>query len=450
MSEDKKNGEANKGFAGLTSLLSDVEASGNTWQTPEPAPAAPSATAPTAPSSAAKSQSPTQVSSPPGQGREGTYQSPPQTGGGSGGKWIIGLGVAGLVIWGLTQMTNKGPTTSEAGYSPPANTTPPTTSSQPSYTPSPTSSAPRLVEEMPGAGSGNVLGASQIRYCLAEDIRLTAAKQVVSEYNSNDVDRFNAMVADYNSRCSNFRYRRGALESARSEVERFRAQLETDGRGRFSRGASAAPRPEVTPTIAPHASTQKDEPAQRQSPLELSDLSSDEQQSIEMACLGPKVNSGPKAYDACVKKHLASLKTNNRRPDLSRLSSDEQQSIEMACLSDKVNNGPAAYNRCVQGHVNSLGAESRRPDISQLSSDEQQSIEMVCLSQKVNSGPAAYNKCISKHLASLGGVSHTPDLSRLTSSELQSIEMTCLDQKVNAGPASYNRCLERQVARFRR
>ena len=219
MSEDKKNGEANKGFAGLTSLLSDVEASGNTRQTPEPAPAAPSPTAPTAPPSAAKSQSPTQVSSSPGQGREGTYQSPPQTGGGgSAGKWIIGLGVAGLLIWGLTQMADKGPTTSGAGYSPPATTTSPTTSSQPSYTPSPPSPAPRLVEEMPGAGSGNVLGASQIRYCLAEDIRLTAAKQVVSEYNSNDVDRFNAMVADYNSRCSNFRYRRGALESARSEV----------------------------------------------------------------------------------------------------------------------------------------------------------------------------------------------------------------------------------------
>ena len=32
MSEDKKNGEANKGFAGLTSLLSDVETSGNTRQ----------------------------------------------------------------------------------------------------------------------------------------------------------------------------------------------------------------------------------------------------------------------------------------------------------------------------------------------------------------------------------------------------------------------------------
>ena len=113
MSEDKQSGEANRGFAGLTSLLSDVEASVNTTQTPESAPAAPSPVVPTAPPSTAKSQSPTQASSSPGQGREGTYQSPPQTGGGgSGGKWILGLGVAGFVIWGLTQMTDKGPTLS--------------------------------------------------------------------------------------------------------------------------------------------------------------------------------------------------------------------------------------------------------------------------------------------------------------------------------------------------
>lgn len=450
MSEDKQKGEANKGFAGLTSLLSDIDASVNAKQTPASGRPEEPPTAPTARPPAAKSGSSTQPSPSPGDGLKGTYQLPPQTGGGgSGGKWILGLGVAALVIWGLSQMGNKGTPSSSVGYSSSTTTASTSTVSPSSYAPSPPSPAPRLVEEMPGAGSGNVLGSGQIRYCLAEDIRLTAAKQAANEYNNNDVDRFNSMVADYNSRCSNFRYRRGALESARSEVERFRAQLETEGRGRFSRGAPVVSKPDVSQSIVPQASALS-EPAQRQSALDLSDLTSDEQQSIEMACLGPKVNAGPKAYDACVKKHLASLKANNRRPDLSRLSSDEQQSIEMACLSDKVNNGPAAYNRCVQGHVNSLGAESRRPDISQLSTDEQQSIEMVCLSQKVNSGPAAYNKCIGGHLASLGGVSHAPDLSRLTASEQQSIEMACLDQKVNAGPASYNRCLERQVARLRR
>ena len=236
MSEDKKKGEANKGFAGLTSLLSDVDTSASTRQTPESGGAAPPPASPPAPPAAAKSQSATPASPSTGQRPNITYQSPPQTGEGvSGGKWILGLGVAALVIWGLSQLGNKGTPTSSGSYSAPATTASPTNSSQPSYTFSPLSPTPtpKLVEEMPGAGSGNVLGASQIRYCLAEDIRLTAAKQVVNEYNSNDVDRFNAMVADYNSRCSNFRYRRGALESARSEVEKYRTNLLAQGTARF-------------------------------------------------------------------------------------------------------------------------------------------------------------------------------------------------------------------------
>lgn len=448
MSEDKQTGEANKGFAGLTSLLSDVDASADTKQKPASGRAEEPFAAKVTGLADARPQGLTQQSSSPGEKQKATNQIPPQVSDtGTGGKWLLGLGVAALVILGISQMGNKGTHSSGTGYSTPTSTASTSIGSQPSYAPSP---APGLVEEMPNTGNGNLLGAGQIRYCLAEDIRLSTAKQSVNEYINSDVDRFNSMVADYNSRCSNFRYRKGALESVRSEVERFRTQLEAEGRGRFNRGATAPLTPDVPLSAAPQTLAPKDQPTQRQSEPGLSDLTSDEQQSIEMACLEPKVNAGPKAYDACVKKHLRSLKGNNRSPDISRLSSDEQQSIEMACLSDKVNNGPAAYNRCVQGHVNSLGAESRRPDISQLSSDEQQSIEMACLSQKVNSGPAAYNKCIARHLASLGGVSHAPDQSRLTSSEQQSIEMACLEQKVNSGPAAYNRCLERQIARLKR
>jgi hypothetical protein len=41
---------------------------------------------------------------------------------------------------------------------------------------------------------------------LAEDIRMDGAKSALNNYIDADVDRFNAMVADYNSRCSSFKY----------------------------------------------------------------------------------------------------------------------------------------------------------------------------------------------------------------------------------------------------
>ena len=83
-------------------------------------------------------------------------------------------------------------------------------------------------------GTNNVLSSAQLRYCLAEDIRLESAKATVNNYIDSHVDRFNGMVSDYNSRCGQFRYRKGALESARGEVERFRTEISVRGPRAFS------------------------------------------------------------------------------------------------------------------------------------------------------------------------------------------------------------------------
>lgn len=92
---------------------------------------------------------------------------------------------------------------------------------------------PPTKEGMPPIGVGLVLNQEQIRYCLSEDIRLEAAKGAVNNYIESDVENFNAMIADYNSRCGNFRYRSGALESVRSEVEPNRGKLQLEGSIRF-------------------------------------------------------------------------------------------------------------------------------------------------------------------------------------------------------------------------
>ena len=83
----------------------------------------------------------------------------------------------------------------------------------------------RPSESKPSVGRNNVLSTAQIRYCLAEKIRLDAADTVLNNYSDSDVDRFNRYVNDYNSRCGEFRYRQGALESARRDVEPYRSKL---------------------------------------------------------------------------------------------------------------------------------------------------------------------------------------------------------------------------------
>ncbi len=60
---------------------------------------------------------------------------------------------------------------------------------------------------------------------------MEGADKALNTYVETDVNRFNAMVQDYNSRCSDFRYREGTLESG--EAERRRYILEAEGRRRF-------------------------------------------------------------------------------------------------------------------------------------------------------------------------------------------------------------------------
>ncbi len=95
-----------------------------------------------------------------------------------------------------------------------------------------------------------VLSTAQIGYCLAEDIRMEGAKAALNNYSDYDVNRFNAMVADYNSRCGSFRYRSGALESASRDVEPDRAQLQAEGQDRFARGSTSSTSP-----VDPYAAT---------------------------------------------------------------------------------------------------------------------------------------------------------------------------------------------------
>ena len=368
---------------------------------------------------------------------------------GSGGKWLIGIAVVFGLIW-LVSLSDKKSSGTTPSY-PSATTSTPTATSPPvSQQPAALASVPsRPTEETPPVGSGSVLTAPQIRYCTAESIRLDAAKNVTNQHNDSDIDRFNALVADYNSRCSNFRYRKGDLETARSEVERFRSDYVAQGRQRF---ASSTARPSVAPQVrsAPPPPTQPRSEARVPAPDSAAvQLSGPEEESVEAACSSDKYLNGPAAYRSCRERQIAQLRNGPRRPDLSGLASAERESIEAACSSDKYLNGPAAYNRCLTTQLRALGSNNRRPSLDALSGPERESIEAACSSDKYLNGPAAYNQCLSNQLAMLGRQARRPNLSNLSYSQRQSIEAACSSDKYLNGPAAYNDCLARQLQQVR-
>lgn len=205
--EEQKKGEG-KGFAGLSSLVSDVDTTPPTAAKEESAASAPSTEHP-AP----------QVAQPQPSQPHQTYQEPaqPSSSGSSGGKWVMGIAAVIGVLW-LIGQSDKSPTSPAPAYSPPAEPQAPS----------------RPQESMPPVGQDLVFSTAQIRYCLAEDIRIEGARSALNNYIDSDVDRFNVKVADFNIRCGNFRYRSGALESARRDIEPHRVELYMQGQKLFS------------------------------------------------------------------------------------------------------------------------------------------------------------------------------------------------------------------------
>ncbi len=146
---------------------------------------------------------------------------------------LVGLGiVAVLVCFGIF-VVSQNPTHSNYQTASPTPANHPPIESM-ATTPTPAPVPTRLTEEIPPVGQDLILSEAQIRYCLAEDIRLDAARTALNLYNQADVDRFNAMIASYNSRCKSFTYHKRDMEIARDAIEPFRSDIQKEGQALFS------------------------------------------------------------------------------------------------------------------------------------------------------------------------------------------------------------------------
>ena len=95
-------------------------------------------------------------------------------------------------------------------------------------TPTPAPAASATVETRPPVGQGLTFNRSQIRYCVFQGQRLDVIRTLSTT--NYQIDRFNALIGDFNSRCSNFRYRGGDLSAAEREARENAAELRADAR----------------------------------------------------------------------------------------------------------------------------------------------------------------------------------------------------------------------------
>ncbi|MGY6630394.1 MAG: peptidoglycan-binding domain-containing protein [Wenzhouxiangella sp.] len=383
------------------------------------------------------------------------------------------LGIVAVigVLW-LIGEADKIPSSPAPSYSPPARSTTPSYSAAPAQPQFPT----RLDETKPPVGQDLVFSTSQIRYCLAEDIRMEAARAVLNNYSDSDVDRFNAMVADYNSRCGSFRYRSGVLESARRDVEPYRSQLQAEGRSRFARspstGAPATPAPaRPTPDETVRAVQQRlNELGYNPGPADglmgprtrAAIISFQQAQGLaatglaEQAVLSQMQQAAPRTQSTWVEplsppsspERPPHQSTSGGKPDLSEISASERAAIENACGYHQRNSGPGEYYNCLRRQLTVLASSGGRPDLSRASSSEQAAIERACGYHQRNSGPGEYYNCLRRQLTVLASSGGRPDLSRASSSEQAAIERACGYHQRNSGPGDYYRCLRSEMAKL--
>lgn len=83
------------------------------------------------------------------------------------------------------------------------------------------------VEERPAQGPGVEFSRANIRYCTFQQIRLEALGPVTE---GADLVVFNALVADWNARCTRFRYHPADKDAIDGEAGARRALLEVEGR----------------------------------------------------------------------------------------------------------------------------------------------------------------------------------------------------------------------------
>ncbi len=218
--EDKEGRGRGKGFAGLSSLISNVdETIAVAAQASRRA-----ATEETTPRRQTVEQKITQATSNSNSGRRWS----------SAARIPVIIASVFGVLWLIghlaSEPNSRPPSARSSPKSPPSIVVPGTTPDRPLLSQAPA----RPPEERPKEGTNLILTVAQIRYCFAEDIRIEAARKYIDKSSESHIDRFNQMTADYNSRCAKFRYRENSLGTARREVESSRSQLQAEGRSRFA------------------------------------------------------------------------------------------------------------------------------------------------------------------------------------------------------------------------
>ena len=220
MATPPDDGSKPTGFAGLNSLVSDVESD------------LPAPTNHQASTVATNADATSGVESGKASGHQdvpiSSTDEPPRSEGSSssssGARWAVGLALGIGAILLLANIDNK-------NSAPSSSPSPAPVVSAPSQDVSQNSGLESLVEEMPPVGQNLVLSVPQVRWCVYEKARMEMMKELATE--GQEITAFNTYVSRYNARCAQFRYKQGILAAIEGELSQQGRRLQSEGAERI-------------------------------------------------------------------------------------------------------------------------------------------------------------------------------------------------------------------------
>ena len=149
--------------------------------------------------------------------------------------WILWVAV-GVIWWIIIQSNNTTSSSGKTSYS---------SSSQQNY-----SSSTQLnnyaktisddyYENKPDAFL-SILNKNQLLYCEAEKIRLDAVQNKIDLYSTYEVNKYNNLSNDYNSRCVDKQYHKDDMYYVNRNIDKRRYELQQEGLARFYKSSTAA------------------------------------------------------------------------------------------------------------------------------------------------------------------------------------------------------------------
>jgi hypothetical protein len=303
--------------------------------------------------------------------------------------------------------------------------------------------APTFEIERPRAGSDRVLTVAEIRWCLREDLRLDVFQRRLA---TQEPQKFNAMVGEFNRRCTRFRYRDDNLEQARRDID--------DARRWFVEEA-------VGEAYAPSASAASTTLAAKGYSLLIQDV----QELLQATGHDPGPIDG--YYGARTKAAVESFEKDAGWPptgavsealrrelldrarnagvaaaQLLKATTAERAAIRASCAAAR---GVTTYNRCVESELASL-AERRPPPARRITEAERAVIDDACLRAKLRAGEAGFDLCVEEQLAELAQLESEPSIAAMTEAERAQVEGRCAGLGSFYGPAAFYRCAQERLA----